>query len=72
MIISWTVTHRAPSQVRTPYVVVLVRVDEQDDICIPGFCDGEQDGSDLTIGAPVAVGFDTDATGQKIIRWRRI
>lgn len=74
-IVSWTVTHRAPPGVPSPYVVVLVRVDEQDDICIPGFWDGEHDGSDVAIGAPVAVGFDTDATdatAQKIIRWRRI
>ena len=74
-ILSWTVTHRAPAGVPTPYVVVLVQIDEQDDICIPGFCDGEPDGSDMAIGAPVAVGFDTDATditGQTVIRWRRI
>lgn len=70
---SWTVTHRPEVD---PFVVVLVRLDDQDDILIPGFVDGPADGSGLRIGAPVRVGFDDVAVGRDggklvVLRWRR-
>jgi uncharacterized OB-fold protein len=72
---SFVVNHHAFSPlVEPPYVVVLARLDEQDDICIPGAWGGAQDGSDLTIGAPLRVDFDDvvepDGREVTLIRWR--
>jgi len=72
-VVSWTVTHRAPPGVATPYVVVLVRIEEQEDLFLPGYCDAPSDGSGLVIGAPVAVGFETVEEGAAlgtVLRWR--
>jgi hypothetical protein len=41
-----------------PYVVVLVRLDDQPDILIPGSWAGAPDGSDLHAGLPVVAGFE--------------
>ena len=72
---SWTVTHHAADpEVNVPYVVVLVRCEEQDDIFIPGSYDGPSDGSGLVIGLPVVAGFDTivgeGGDRANIITWR--
>jgi uncharacterized OB-fold protein len=76
VVASWTVTHRSPApEVPAPYVVVLVRAEEQDDLFLPGNYEGPSDGSDLVIGAPVVVGFEDlgveDGTPAAILRWRR-
>jgi uncharacterized OB-fold protein len=57
-----------------PYVVLLVRLDDQDDILIPGAWAGLRDGSDLRVGLPVTVGFDDAAaleSGEPValLRW---
>ncbi|WP_164478356.1 Zn-ribbon domain-containing OB-fold protein [Mycolicibacterium stellerae] len=76
-IASWTVTHRSAPADATPTVVVMVRLDDQDDIFMPGFVDGPDDGSGLSIGLPVNVGFDEVAVGSdgwrlSVLRWRRL
>jgi uncharacterized OB-fold protein len=50
-----------------PYVVVLVRLEEQDDLLLPGGWAGSRDGDDLRIGLPVVAGFDQD---EARLRWR--
>lgn len=72
-VVSWTVNHRAAPGVPVPYVVLLVRLDEQSDIHIPGFFDGPADGTGLTLGASVIAGFEkvTDHNGEAtLLRWR--
>ena len=55
---SWVVSHRAYQQERTaPYVVVLVRLAEDDGIVLPGGWAGMPDGSDLAIGLPVRASY---------------
>ncbi|TDD26262.1 hypothetical protein E1287_36560 [Actinomadura sp. KC06] len=73
---SWTVTHR-PATAGGPFVVVLVRLDDQDDILMPGYVDGPQDGAGLVIGLPVQVGFEDVAAGDGgrdlvVLRWRPV
>jgi hypothetical protein len=56
-----------------PYVVLLVRIDEQDDIYMPGLFDGPADGTGLTIGGAVKAGFSKvgDHSGEAtLLRWR--
>jgi uncharacterized protein len=72
-IASWTVTHRPGND---KFVVALVRLDDQDDILIPGYIDGPADGAGLNIGMPVHVGFDQveisdDGWKLVVLRWRR-
>jgi len=74
-IASWTVTH-PPGPTADPYVVVVVRLDDQDDIFLPGFVDGPTDGLGLCIGMPVEVGFDevevgNDGWGLVVLHWHR-
>jgi hypothetical protein len=57
--------------------VVLIRLDDQEDIFIPGYVDGPPDGAGLAIGAPVSVGFDEVELGPPgwrhvVLRWRQI
>ncbi|MFC5950402.1 Zn-ribbon domain-containing OB-fold protein [Pseudonocardia lutea] len=52
-VVSWTVVHRAVDGRPTPYVVVLVRLDEADHLVLPGAWAGEPDGSGLAAGLPV-------------------
>jgi len=73
-IVSWTVTHRPPApQVEVPYVVVLVRLDDQDDVFMPGGWSGPPDGAGLAIGLPVRVGYQSvvDQRGEEatILQW---
>jgi len=72
---SWIVNHHAFDAGRpSPYVVVLVRLAEQDDILVPGSFAGSHDGRELTVGMPVTVGFDDVATpgGKRatLLRWQ--
>jgi len=71
---SWTVSHQPESQ---RSVVVMVRLDDQDDIFMPGFVDGPADGEGLYVGLPVDVGFDEVVVGTEgwrmtVLRWRRM
>ena len=73
---SWTVTHHGFGPgVETPFVVALVRLDDQEDIRIPGYIDGPADGSGLEIGMPVRVGFVDAETSSGapivLIQWMR-
>jgi hypothetical protein len=62
-IVSWIVNRHAFSPAfASPYVVVSVRLDEQDDVVMPSGWGGLGDGSDLAVGMPVSVTFvDLDA-----------
>ncbi|TDB88442.1 hypothetical protein E1264_11285 [Actinomadura sp. KC216] len=73
---SWTVTHR-PAAEGGPFAVVLVRLADQDDILVPGYVDGPQDGTGLAIGLPVEVGFMDVAAGDDerdvvVLRWQPV
>ncbi len=73
-IASWTVGHR-PGADSVPSVVAMVRLDEQDDLLMPGFIDGRADGGNLWIGQSVDVGFDDVEVGPQgwrlaVLRWR--
>lgn len=73
---SWTVTHRRSDTGDTTNVVALVRLDDQDDILIPGYLDGPADGAGLSIGTPVTVGFEDAVVDPArppvtVLRWRR-
>jgi uncharacterized OB-fold protein len=75
-IASWTVGHRTTGADPGTSVVVLVRLEEQDDLLMPGYIDGPTDGHDLHIGQSVEVGFDNveiDTQGWRVavLRWRR-
>ena len=67
-IASWTVSHRSLQPERTaPYVVVLVRLAEAENLLLPGSWAGSDDGTDLAVGLPVHVHFldyPTDGQGQ--------
>ncbi|OBB27212.1 hypothetical protein A5792_25755 [Mycolicibacterium peregrinum] len=74
-IASWTVGHR-PGVESAPSVVVMVRLEEQDDLLVPGYIDGPADGRGLRIGQSVDVGFDDVEFGSQgwrvaVLRWRR-
>ena len=57
------------------YVVVLARLEEQDDVLVPGAYGGAPDGHDLSIGDPIQVAFD-DVDGSDgplaLLRWRPV
>jgi uncharacterized OB-fold protein len=73
---SWIVNHHPfGAALPSPYVVVMVRLDEQDDILMPGTWAGARDGTDLAIDASVALEFDDVRVpgGQpalSLLRWR--
>ena len=74
---SWIVNHHGFSDAfASPYVVLAVRLDEQDDIVMYGSWAGAQDGSDLSLDLPVAVEYDdVPASGDEsepftLLRWR--
>jgi uncharacterized OB-fold protein len=73
-IASWIVNHHSfDPAFPSPYVVVAVRLAEQDDIVMYGSWAGAADGSDVTIGAAVRVGFDDAVTPEgepfSLVRW---
>ena len=74
---SWIVNHHSfnPS-FQSPYVVLDVRLDDQDDIIMPGGYAGPGDGSDLAVGLPVVVDFEDVSVPEgtdpvTVLRWRR-
>ena len=72
---SWIVNHHAFSDAfAVPYVVVLARLDEQDDILVPGAYGGAPDGHGLFVGQSVIVAFDDVAVPEgvdpvSLLRW---
>jgi uncharacterized protein len=70
---SWIVNaHRFSDAFAVPYVVVMARLDEQDDILVPGAYGGASDGHDLRIGRRLVVGFDDVPEGAdhvSLLRW---
>ncbi len=55
-IASWIVNHHAfDAATSSPYVVLMVRLDEQDDVVLPGAFAGPPDGTGLAVGARVQV-----------------
>lgn len=75
VVVSWTVTHHSfGPDVEVPFVVALVRIDDQDDIYIPGYVDAPNDGHTMAHGLRVAAGYDTVPTAAgdplTVLRWR--
>ncbi len=72
---SWIVSHHAFSDAfAVPYVVVLARLDDQDDILIPGAYGGDADDPRLRVGQRVVVTFDDVAAPEgadpvSLLRW---
>jgi uncharacterized protein len=72
---SWIVNHHAFSDAfAVPYVVVIARLDDQDDILVPGGYGGAADGRDLHVGKRLVVGFDDvpvpeDVAPISLLRW---
>jgi uncharacterized protein len=75
---SWVVTrHQFSAAFEAPYCVVLARLDEQDDILVPGAYGGPPDGQGLRIGQHLVVAFDDvavpeDAEPISLLRWMPI
>lgn len=73
---SWNVTWRTPIRdAQTPYVVVLTRLGDQDDILIPGGFAGPPSGEGLAVGAPVVAVFRDIEVGAEdapltLLDWR--
>ena len=77
---SWIVNrHRFIPSLESPYTVVLGRLEEQEDILIPGAWGGRPDGSELAVGLPIDAGFEdlpVDPAGGggsqplAVIRWQ--
>jgi uncharacterized protein len=72
---SWIVNYHAFSDAfSAPYVVVLARLDEQDDILVPGAYGGAPDGDGLRVNRRVVAAFD-DVAGPEgtdpvtLLRW---
>ncbi len=73
---SWIVNeHSFSDAFVAPYVVVLARLEEQDDVLVPGAYGGTPDGHDVNIGDRIQVAFD-DIDGsdgpQALLRWRPV
>jgi uncharacterized protein len=72
---SWIVNeHRFSDAFPVPYVVVMARLDEQDDILVPGASGGASDGHDLRVGRRLFVAFDDIAAPEgadhvSLLRW---
>jgi uncharacterized OB-fold protein len=72
---SWIVNeHRFSDAFAVPYVVVMARLDEQDDILVPGAYGGASDGHDLRVGRRLVVAFDDVAAPEgagrmSLLRW---
>jgi hypothetical protein len=75
-IASWIVNrHEFGLGPESPYVVLLVRLAEQDDLVLPGGFDGPADGAGLAIGLSVVAAFEDQpvAAGEPplaLLRWR--
>ena len=72
---SWIVTrHQFSEAFEVPYVVVMARLDEQDDILVPGAYGGAPDGDDLRVGRHLIAAFDDVAVSEgadpvSLLRW---
>jgi uncharacterized OB-fold protein len=72
---SWIVNrHGFGGAFPLPSTVLLVRLDDQDDLLVPGGWAGAPDGADLAVGLPVRVGFEdvpADEHGDAVtlLRW---
>ncbi len=72
---SWIVNRHAFSEAfGVPYVVVMARLDEQDDLLVPGAYGGASDGHDLRVGRRLVVAFDDVAVPEgadpiSLLRW---
>jgi uncharacterized protein len=71
---SWVVTrHPFLPGVATPYTTLLVRLDAQRDLVIPGAYDGPADGSDLAFDQQVELEFydiqPPDGPAYTLLRW---
>jgi len=63
-VLSWIVNHHSFSEAfPSPYVVVAVQVEEQDDIIMYGSWTGPADGSGLRVGLRLTASFDDVAAG---------
>lgn len=72
---SWVVTHHAFNPAwPTPYVVVLARLVEQEDLLVPGAFAGTVDDPALAVGRPLVVEYEDVAgaggDGFTVLRWR--
>jgi hypothetical protein len=73
---SWIVNHHPfGSGLPSPYVVLLVRLEEQDDILLPGAYAGPSDGTGLAIDLRVTAEFDDVRVPEghapcTLLRWR--
>lgn len=68
---SWVVNHHAFSDdFTTPYVVLTVRLAEQDDLLVIGSYRGDPDG--VTTGMPVRAIFDDVAEGATLLAWESV
>jgi uncharacterized OB-fold protein len=68
---SWIVNHHTFATAFTaPYVVVLVRLDDQDDILMPGGWAGPADGQGLEVGRAVIAGFEDGPDGTTRLQWQ--
>ena len=72
---SWIVNHHPFGDAfPSPYVVVTGRLDEQDDILIPGGYAGPPDGAGLFVGAPLIAGYEDvdggDGRVWTLLRWQ--
>jgi uncharacterized protein len=71
VVASWIVNrHPFFAGMEVPSVVVLVRVEEADDVLIPGGWSGPADGSGLQVGLPVQVGYKDGAEGMTLLVWQ--
>ncbi len=72
---SWIVSrHRFGDAFDVPYVVVMARLDEQDDIVVPGAYGGSPDGQGLCVGRHLVVAFDDVVVPERadpvsLLRW---
>jgi uncharacterized OB-fold protein len=73
---SWIVNrHTFGGAVPAPSVVLMVRIDEQSDVLLPGAFDGDPEGRDLVLGADVEVTVDVAAPSDEAevaprLRWK--
>jgi uncharacterized protein len=71
VVASWIVNrHPFFSGMEVPSVVVLVRLEEADDVLIPGGWSGSPDGAGLRVGLPVQVGYKDNIDGGTLLVWR--
>ena len=72
-VVSWIVNHHSFSEAcESPYVVLAVRLAEQDDIVMYGSWTGPGDGAGLRVDLPVTASFDDVTSGDDpvtLLQW---